>query len=581
MIDLSLGLSIIACIILIIFINRKAKGKDITKSMSMLFISLIVWCLGLVLQRLLLKIYPGFNPIYADYITYIGICFTPPLGFIMANIYSGNNIKKITKILIFIIPIISLLLLWTNDWHNLFYKVYSINFDEAIYGPMFDINRIYSYFLVLYFMFIMLKTSIIKSGFFSIQTTLITIGSFVPLIINILGTMRIIVISIYITPILFVVSVFFYALAIIKFKALNVIPVAFKTVFDTMTDAFVVISDDGTIADMNKTFKNTFKNILILDGKDNLLEGIKTTKTMDYDLLVEYLNESKEKKNIITKEWNIKIEEIVKYFNVDIQAIKAKSGNEYVAYLLIFRDITNQKKDMEILTKKENLLILGELAGGMAHDINTPISSINMCIKTMERTIKDDVNKELLKSMETCTAHIIGIVNSLRDQIRNIGDKQKQKFTVNKILQNVEIMTTNEFIKNNCELEINSSEELEIFGEANKLTQVIINIVMNSVQAYSDKNTKDRKVIITTKSNLENNIIQIKDFAGGIPERIKPFIFKEILTTKGTIGTGVGMYISYSIVKGVFGGDITFESVEGVGTEFIIYIPKNNEEGLI
>lgn len=241
--------------------------------------------------------------------------------------------------------------------------------------------------------------------------------------------------------------------------------------------------------------------------------------------------------------------------------------------------ITQIQYNQEMITKQAQLATLGELAGGMAHDINTPIASINMCIKTMERTVTDEVNKELLKSMETCTEHIIGIVNSLRDQIRNIGDKQKQTFFINKILENLEIMTVNEFNKNNCKLEINSNEDLKIFGEANKLTQVIINIVMNSVQAYSESESENRRIIISTKSDKDNNIIEIKDFAGGIPDRIAPHMFKDILTTKGSKGTGIGMYISYSIVKGVFGGEITFETEKGVGTQFNIYIPKNKEGG--
>ncbi|MNV50546.1 Sensor protein EvgS precursor [compost metagenome] len=69
-------------------------------------------------------------------------------------------------------------------------------------------------------------------------------------------------------------------------------------------------------------------------------------------------------------------------------------------------------------------------------------------------------------------------------------------------------------------------------------------------------------------------MIKITDFAGGIDDSIKPYIFKNILTTKGTIGTGLGLYLAYSVIKGVFGGDITFESEKGLGTTFYITIPK-------
>lgn len=280
--------------------------------------------------------------------------------------------------------------------------------------------------------------------------------------------------------------------------------------------------------------------------------------------------------------------EIANENNIDINKKISISSNDEIGELSMsfnkIRDKTNTyinqiQSNQEILTKQAQLATLGELAGGMAHDINTPISSINMCIKTMERTITDDFNKELLQSMEKCTEHIISIVNSLRDQIRNIGDKQKQIFLIDQILENFKVITVNEFNKNNCKLELNVNENLEIFGESNKLTQVIINIVMNSLQAYTELETKTRKVIITTKSDNENNIIEIEDFAGGIPERIVDHMFKDILTTKGTKGTGIGMYISYSIIKGNFGGEITFKTEQGVGTKFTISIPKNTSGG--
>ena len=68
-------------------------------------------------------------------------------------------------------------------------------------------------------------------------------------------------------------------------------------------------------------------------------------------------------------------------------------------------------------------------------------------------------------------------------------------------------------------------------------------------------------------------IIEVTDYAGGLDESITPFIFKNILTTKGTSGTGLGLYLSYSVIKGNFNGEITFETKKGEGTTFTIAIP--------
>lgn len=111
------------------------------------------------------------------------------------------------------------------------------------------------------------------------------IGSLIPLVVNMLGTARIINISIYITPTLFCITLIFYMIAIIKYKALNITPVALETVTDTMSDAFVVISDDGTIADSNLTFRKTFSKLEEFSKEKNLFELISKNKLFDINKL--------------------------------------------------------------------------------------------------------------------------------------------------------------------------------------------------------------------------------------------------------------------------------------------------------
>ena len=82
---------------------------------------------------------------------------------------------------------------------------------------------------------------------------------------------------------------------------------------------------------------------------------------------------------------------------------------------------------------------------------------------------------------------------------------------------------------------------------------------------------EDIKMILETKNN--NLLIHVKDYACGMPQKVKDKLFKEMITTKGKNGTGLGLYMSYSTIKAHFNGDITFESEEGKGTTFTIIIP--------
>lgn len=212
----------------------------------------------------------------------------------------------------------------------------------------------------------------------------------------------------------------------------------------------------------------------------------------------------------------------------------------------------------------------------MAHDINTPITSIVYSLEFLQKRVKTDEEKETLERMKSCADKIINIVNSMRNQIRNLGNTQKESFEVEKVLKDVKVMVHNEALKSNCEIVIKIVNRPLIYGEKNKLAQVITNMVVNSLQAYREINKKD-SVIITLYEKQNNVIIEIKDFANGIPEKIKESIFKNILTTKGTKGTGIGLYLAYSVVKGEFSGDIELETEQGKGTTIYIKIPKKKE----
>ena len=586
MIEISLIISIIACIILIYVIQNKSKGQDMSKIMAVLFSALIVWCAGLLAQRIIMGIDNYINPIYCDYITYIGICFAPPIAFLMALSYSGLKIYPKIKLSLFIVPIISLLVLWTNDFHHLFYVIYSTNFNDAVYGPMFNLNTAYSYIMMIAFILIMSISSIRKSGFFSIQTMLIVFGSLVPLIVNILGTLRIILISIYVTPISFVITLSCYAIAIIKYKALNITPIAFRTVIDTMSDAFIVVSNDGTIVDENLTFENTFTSILKANKEDNLFEMIDDSKLLDLKDLKVHIEESRKEKKIVKEEYHVVNMGFDKYFEVDIHPIKAKNNSEYVGTLLLFKDITQHKNDIKLIENKQDVIVkqgqlvsIGELAGGVAHDINTPISAIKTGLQMLTEmyTPRDETEKELLFRMTNCSEKIIKIVNSMRNQIRNLGSDQKFNFKVSEVINDIKIIAYNEIQKSKCELNIKIEDDLSVYGDPTKLGQVFTNLLLNAIQAYDGKGGKIEITVIKAPGN--KIMISVRDYAGGIPERIKEFVFKNILTTKGTNGTGLGLYLAYSVIKGEFSGEITFESEEGQGTTFYIVL-DNAKEGI-
>jgi len=523
--------------------------------------------------------------VYFEYLTGCAAEYIPLVVLTLAITFHNNNYDLSKLKFLYIFPTIALITLWTNGFTSLFYVKYSTIFMENIYGPMFVVNAVYSYVCILIGIFVLVKASLKKSGFFSKQTALIVLGCVMPIALNMLGAMKIISMDVYITPIMFTFTAICFALAIVKYKALNITPIAFRTVIDTMSDAFIVISDDGTIVDNNLTFENTFKGILKANKEDNLFEMIEKSKLLDLKDLKTHIDESRKERKIIKEEYHIINREFDKYFEVDIHPIKAKNNFEYIGTLLLFNDITQHKNDIKLIEDKQDVIVkqgqlvsIGELAGGVAHDINTPISAIKAGLQMLVEmyTPRDDMEKELLFRMSNCTEKIIKIVNSMRNQIRNLGSDQKFNFKVSEIINDIKIIAYNEIMKSKCDLVVNIEDDLSVYGDPTKLGQVFTNLLLNAIQAYDGKGGKIEITVIKAPGN--KILISVRDYAGGIPDRIKEFVFKNILTTKGTNGTGLGLYLAYSVIKGEFSGEITFESAPGEGTTFYIVLDRAKEE---
>lgn len=235
-------------------------------------------------------------------------------------------------------------------------------------------------------------------------------------------------------------------------------------------------------------------------------------------------------------------------------------------------------RQQDIMLKQEQLSVLGEMAGGMAHDINTPISAINTAITMLSKKTTDEREKAILNNMQVSTDRIISIVTSMRNQVRNMGSDAKEIFSLNMMASDLNVIVQNELKKSGCTFTIDIKEEISIYGERTKLGQVLTNLVVNGIQAYSSNSKKGNVTLFAKKEPNDICLIEIIDEAGGIPEKVQPYIFNNIMTTKGSKGTGLGLYLAATVIKGVYEGTIDFETVVGKGTKFIIKIPMKVED---
>ena len=100
-------------------------------------------------------------------------------------------------------------------------------------------------------------------------------------------------------------------------------------------------------------------------------------------------------------------------------------------------------------------------------------------------------------------------------------------------------------------------------------------LYQNSLDATKEVDTSTRPIYLNIEKKNDNIIISVQDKGCGIPEEVQKKLFKEMTTTKGHNGSGLGLFMSYSTIKGHFRGELSFESSEGNGTTFYIKLPQD------
>lgn len=583
-------------ILFLAFFLRAQKRNQLTNCFYMMLFLMFIWTFSLTLQLFLQN--TSIEPVFFEGLASFGAEFISLAFLALGIIFSKTKLSFNKKqLLLLIIPIVSIILMLTNNFHHLYYINYSIHLENTIPGPYMTFHSIYSYSIFAIAIWVFLRYSIKNAGFFSKQSLLIIIGALIPIVVNILGTFRIIPMTIYITPICFSFTILFFALAIFKFKFLSVTPIAMQRIVDRMSDSFIVVNEENIITDFNDTFLKTF------NLTDTQVRNINFINLMDKSTFTQ--NDVKEMENLLLKcksssktfqfKNNLNIND--KYFNIEVNGIFSK--NTFLGSLILFKDVTQHILDMRtieenqsMLMEKERLASLGQMIGGIAHNLKTPIMSIAGAAEGLtdltkeydisigdpqvtnedHHAIVNDMN-EWIRKIKEYTEYMSNVITAVKGQAVNFSDETSDSFTINEAIKYIDVLMKHELKNALVELKVNllTDPTISIKGNINSFVQVINNLISNSIQAY---NNEPNKTIDFAINKVNNNVqFIIQDYGSGIPKSVQNKLFKEMITTKGKNGTGLGLFMSYSNIRAHFNGNMTFESEEGKGTKFIITIP--------
>jgi signal transduction histidine kinase len=282
------------------------------------------------------------------------------------------------------------------------------------------------------------------------------------------------------------------------------------------------------------------------------------------------------------------------------QKLPVTSNDEIGDLVIAFnkiQDLTKEnileiKNNQQTLMEKERLASLGQLIGGIAHNMKTPIMSISGAAEGLTELVSEYIAslnnpsvtpedyKEIAMDMlswiakiKTHASYMSDIISTVKGQATNLNTTEYEPFTIYDLVKKVDILIKHELKKASITTNTNFQVEpsLTLHGDVNSLIQVINNLITNAIQSY---NSIPGGIIDFTIYQEGPNInFSIKDSGCGMSKEVQNKLFKEMITTKGKLGSGLGLYLSYSTIRGNFGGTITFTSELGVGTTFIVSIP--------
>ena len=243
----------------------------------------------------------------------------------------------------------------------------------------------------------------------------------------------------------------------------------------------------------------------------------------------------------------------------------------------ISKDITKDILLQKRLVEQQKLASVGQLAAGVAHEINNPLTTIlTTALLIQEEMDAEDPNYQELETIANETLRCRKIVTSLLDFARQ-SKPAKALHDINKIVRESMALTRKQAVFKDVTFEAVLSEQIPMVDvDKDQIQQCLINLILNGIDA-TDPGGKIRFIsrMVPEKQAIE---ITVSDTGRGIPERALERVFEPFFTTKES-GTGLGLAITHGIIQ-QHGGSIEVESKEGEGTTFRIHLPisKGDED---
>ena len=607
----NLALVIFACALVIItafsiWSMRGERRKNLLHRLYLLVsVSLASWIIVVMCMRL------------ADQdnekVMFVLDCLMQPGGALCSPLYlciavtfvEGYERMRTWMKALFIMPVITVLVTWTNPLHHLQYVKFSVVRSEIEFGSYILVSGLCNYICLIAAITYMIRFAMKnKTMLYWKQCILFTLSGLCPLIVSVYATFSGNDVPISATPMSFIVTVVLNGIAIYSLHMLDITPVATKHILDAISDGYLILSEKDLVLNYNKTFANLFAQEYGIVENRHLSDCVRKEdirqKTAVYNILTA-IESSREGGTLISYEQAVTVslnEKIQKkYFVVDVSPLEI--NGRISGFAVLFKDITQLRESMkklqdsqERMMEQERMAFLGSMIGGLAHNLKTPIMSISGCISAAEdlvseceeslsdpQVIEEDYReiytemRDWFQKVKDSTAYMSDIITAIKGQAANINTDDNSTFTIDEVLKRSMLLLRHELLNSSCQLKVDYDQNkvISLQGDINNLIQVVDNLLSNAI--YAQKQVGGGEIEIQIYTDREHLHIAVKDRGQGISPNVREKLFKTMVTSKGTMGTGLGLYISNIVIKGKFSGHLWVRDREGGGSIFGIAIP--------
>lgn len=531
----------------------------------------------------ILSLESSFRIVFVS-LTYAGIVLVPAAWLVFVLEYTGNDawITRRNLRLLAIHPVVTMLIIATNNWHGLFWSDSTLNTATNIItytpGPVFWLHSVYSYVLLLAGVGLLVVALFRAPSVYRGQITLLIIGQLIPWVANGIYISNLTPFPSYfdLTPLGFTVTGVIIVWSLYRFRLLDLAPVAHHAVFDSMTDAVFVLDAKNRIIDANAAALR-----LVRQSASEVIGQPAALIFGDQEhLVVRYRGvESANDEVTITRD------DETLTFQLRLSPLRDRGGL-LNGRTIVLHDVTelkrtNRKLEEARIKADESARLKSEFLATVSHELRTPLSAIIGYTELMLTGLMGDLDEgqhKAISRIDDNGSYLLRMISDILDLSKieaghmDIVDKVVDSQAMIAAWQQQGVALVGE---KQIDLQAHLAPDFpaQIYADSEQLTQIVVKLLSNAI-----KFTEAGSVILNVSREGDTHwLISVKDTGIGIPEDAQKYIFEgfrqvESLNQRTAGGTGLGLTIVERLTT-LMNGEVWVESEVGVGSTFFVKLP--------